>query len=297
MTALDVQKDVQKDEQKGSAVGGARRRTVVRTLPWGVIAAGVVLVLTAAVVAFPELFTRTGPLEADPLRVFLPPGDHSLLGTDQLGRDVYTRIIYGARYSLLIGAASTLIGIVVGVILGLTGGLGGKVVDEVVSRVLDLVGAFPGILLAIVLITIVGRGIPTLIVALGLWSIPRYARIVRAETLAVRQSGYVEQALTFGLRRGTLITRHVLPHATRTIPVLATIGLGTAILAASSLSFIGLGPQPPSPEWGAMLSEGRNYLSNAWWISVFPGVAVVVVVISVSVVGRYLQRRFERKDL
>lgn len=269
----------------------------LRSLPIGVSLALAFLVVVALVVAFPGLFTQQGPLQADPLRVFQAPGNHSLLGTDQLGRDVYTRIIYGARYSIFIGAAATGIGLAAGVFVGLVAGLGGKLTDEFATRLLDVIAAFPGILLAIVMITIVGRGIPTLIIALGLWSIPRYARIVRAETLLVKDSGYVEQAMTFGLRRSTLVVRHVVPHAVRSIPILATMGLGNAILAASSLSFLGLGAQPPSPEWGAMLSEGRNYVDNAWWISIFPGVAIVVVVVAVSVVGRYLQRRLENRDL
>jgi peptide/nickel transport system permease protein len=247
-------------------------------------------------VAFPGLFASKGPLDADPLKVFLSPGHGGLLGTDELGRDVWSRIVYGARYSILIGVAATAIGVFFGVLLGLVAGLAGRVADEVATRGLDVIAAFPAILLAIVLVTIVGPGIPTVIVALGIASIPRYARIVRAETLVVRRSGYVEQSVTFGLRRSTLVLRHVLPHAVVSIPILATIGLGTTILAASSLSFIGLGPKPPSPEWGAMLADGRNYLANAWWISVFPGIAIVVVVVSVSVVGRYLQRRFDHRE-
>jgi len=268
-----------------------------RIPPVGVLVALTFLVLVVLVIAFPGLFSNAGPLYADPLHVFQKPSGQHWLGTDQLGRDVYSRILYGARYSIFIGAAATAIAVTVGVVVGLVAGLGGKITDEIATRLLDVIAAFPGILLAIVLITIVGRGIPTLIVALGLWSVPRYARIVRAETQVVRESGFVEQAVTFGLRRRTLIARHVLPHAVRSIPILATMGLGYSILAASSLSFLGLGAQPPSPEWGAMLSDGRNYVDNAWWISVFPGIAIVLVVLAVSTVGRYLQRRLENRDL
>jgi peptide/nickel transport system permease protein len=279
-----------------SAGASGKLRKAISAVPLGVNIALLFLVLAALVVAFPQWFTHQSPLEANPLTVFRPPGDHSLLGTDELGRDVYTRIIYGARYSIFIGAAATAIGIVVGVIIGLIAGLGGKVTDEIATRVLDVIASFPGILLAIVLITIVGRGIPTLIVALGLWSVPRYARIVRAETKLVKDSGHVEQAVTLGLRQSTLVVRHIVPHAIVSVPILATMGLGSTILAASSLSFLGLGAQPPSPEWGAMLADGRNYINNAWWISVFPGIAIVLVVLSVSTVGRYLQRRLERRN-
>jgi peptide/nickel transport system permease protein len=268
-----------------------------RAVPPGVVVALAFIVLVVLVVAFPGLFTSKGPLEANPAIAFHAPDGRNWLGTDDLGRDVYTRILYGARYSIFIGVAATVIALAIGVVLGLTAGLGGKVTDEVTARLLDVIASFPGILLAIVMITIVGRGIPTLIAALGLWSVPRYARIVRAETQVVKDSGYVEQALTFGLSRAALIWRHVLPHAVRSIPILATMGLGFSILAASSLSFLGLGAQPPSPEWGAMLSDGRNYVENAWWISVFPGIAIVLVVLAVSTVGRYLQRRLENRDL
>jgi len=273
------------------------RRPARGRVPAGVLLALLFIALTVVVVAFPGLFTSKGPLAADPLNVFQAPGAHHWLGTDELGRDVFSRTLYGARYSLYIGVAATAISVTVGVMAGLTAGLGGKVTDEVVARLLDVIASFPGILLAVVMITIVGRGIPTLIFALGLWSVPRYARIVRAETQVVRESGYVEQALTFGLSRGTLIWRHVLPHAVRSIPILATMGLGFSILYASSLSFLGLGAQPPSPEWGAMLSDGRNYVENAWWISVFPGIAIVAVVLAVTTVGRYLQRRLDNRDL
>jgi peptide/nickel transport system permease protein len=277
----------------GRSVGlGAR----LGALPWGALLASAVLVLLLLVVAFPGLFASRGPLDADPLRVFLAPGHGGLLGTDQLGRDVWSRVVYGARYSVLIAVSATALGVLAGVLLGLLAGLGGRVTDEVTARGLDVVAAFPAILLAIVLVTIIGPGIPTVIVALAIASVPRYARIVRAETHVVRRSAYVEQSITFGLRRTTLVARHVLPHAVVSVPILATIGLGTSILAASSLSFIGLGPKPPSPEWGAMLADGRNYLQNAWWISVFPGVAIVLVVVSVSVVGRWLQRRFEHRE-
>jgi len=281
------------DPTQRDAASRARSRASV---PWGVVAAAAVLVLVVLVVALPGLFASRGPLDADPLRAFARPGDGALLGTDQLGRDVWSRVVYGARYSVFVAVAATLIGVLVGVVLGLVAGLGGRATDEVTARGLDVVAAFPAILLAIVLVTIVGPGIPTVIVALGVASVPRYARIVRAETFVVRQSGYVEQSVTFGLGRTRLVLRHVLPHAVVSVPILATIGLGSCILAASALSFIGLGPRPPSPEWGAMLSDGRNYLQNAWWISVFPGIAIVVVVVAVSVVGRWLQRRFEHRE-
>lgn len=253
------------------------------------------LALVAFAVLFPSVLAPGDPLEGDPLAAYLPPSAQHPLGTDQIGRGIYTRIIHGAQFSISIGVFATVIGVLVGVLLGLLAGLVGGVIDEAVSRILDMIAAFPGILLAIVLISLLGGGVPTLIVALGFGSVPRYARIVRSETRLLRGAGFVEQAFTLGIHPVLLIVRHVLPHAVRAVPILATIGLGNAILAAASLSFIGLGPQPPSPEWGAMLADGRNYLATAPWISMFPGVAIVSVVLAVSLLGRHLEQRSATK--
>ncbi len=251
------------------------------------------LSLVAVATLWPELLTATNPITADPLQAQLPPSAEHWLGTDHLGRDVFARVIHGARYSILIGVSAVTIGAIAGSILGLLAGLSRGLIDEAISRFLDVVSSFPDLLLALVLISFTGPGTVNLIFALGVAIIPRFARVVRAQTFVVAQSGYVEQAKTFGLTRGVLVLRHVLPHAVAQVPILATIGLGTAIISAAGLSFLGMGPQPPAPEWGAMLAEARNYLRVAWWIGVWPGLAITLTVISISILGRRWQLAFE----
>ncbi|PWD50921.1 peptide ABC transporter permease [Serinibacter arcticus] len=271
-----------------------RPRLRVPVLGWGGLAAAVVLVVVAVAAIAPGLLTGVDPLAADPLAALAAPSAEHLAGTDSLGRDVLARIIHGARYSLTIGLAATTLAALGGILLGLLAGSGNRVLDTVVARAVDVLASFPEILLALVLIAFTGPGLGNLIVAIGIAGIPRFARVVRAQTQVVRTSGYVEQARTFGLTGPRLALRHVLPNALATVPVLATIGLGGAIIGAAGLSFLGLGPQPPTPEWGAMLAENRNYLRVAWWGAVFPGLAVVLTVVSATVLGRAVQRHLER---
>ncbi|QND44929.1 ABC transporter permease (plasmid) [Rhizobium lusitanum] len=276
------------------AAGPNLRRILVAAVARpGLLAAVAFLLLVAVGATWPYLLSSYNPIAADPLQAQLPPDGAHWFGTDQLGRDVFSRVVHGARYSILIGVSAVVIAATVGSILGLAAGLTRGLVDEVITRFLDVVSAFPDLLLALVLISFTGPGTYNLIFALGVASIPRFARVVRAQTFVIAESGYVEQARTFGLAPAVLVLRHVLPHAIAQVPILATIGLGTAIISAAGLSFLGMGPQPPTPEWGAMLAEGRNYLRVAWWIGVWPGVVITLTVISVSVLGRQWQAAFE----
>ena len=269
---------------------------LARSLPYGLLAALLFLAVLALAALFPGWLAPGDPLLADPLNAMLPPSWQHWLGTDQLGRDLLSRVIYGSRYSLLISVAAIVLAVVAGTLLGLLAGLARGVVDEVIGRTVDVISAFPDLLLALMLIAFTGPGTTNLIIALGVASVPRFARVVRAQTFLVAQSGYVEQARTFGLPRWRLVLRHVLPHAVAQVPALATLGLGTAIIGTAGLSFLGMGPQPPTAEWGLMLAEGRNYLRNAWWTGVWPGVAITLTVIAVNTVGRYWQARFEGKQ-
>lgn len=265
-------------------------------LPAAVWAAILFLIVLAIAVIAPQWLAHSDPLLADPVNAQLPPSAQHWLGTDQLGRDLMTRVIYGSRYSLLISVAAMALAVVFGTLLGLVAALARGVVDELLSRAVDVISAFPDLLLALMLIAFTGPGTNNLIIALGVASVPRFARVVRAQTYSVMTSGYVEQARTFGLSRFTLITRHILPHAIAQVPALATLGLGTAIIGTAGLSFLGMGPQPPTAEWGLMLAEGRNYLRNAWWIAVWPGVFITLTVIAVNTLGRYWQARFEGRS-
>ena len=269
--------------------GPALRRRAVRP---GVLTAAAFLLLALVAAVAPGLLAGD-PLAADPLHVLEAPSGAHWFGTDQLGRDVLDRVVHGAGHSLSIGLAATLIAVGCGVLLGLLAGLSHRYADEALTRSFDALSAFPLLLLALLFIAIAGPGTVSLVVAIGIATLPHYARVVRAQTFVVRRAGYVTQAVAFGDSRTRLVLRHVLPNVLGPIPVLAMIGLGEAVLIAAGLSFLGMGPQPPSPEWGAMLAEGRGYLHIAWWASILPGCAVTATVISLTVAGRWAQRRFE----
>ncbi|MFC5834235.1 ABC transporter permease [Nonomuraea insulae] len=253
----------------------------------------VFLLLLALAVAVPGLLAGVDPLAADPLSALAPPGGEHWFGSDHLGRDVLARVVYGARHSISIGVAATALAVTSGVLLGLTAGLSPKWLDEALARAFDVLSTLPELLLALLIVAIIGPGTGNVIFAIAVAQIPNYARVIRAQTFVVRRSGYVEQAVTFGRSRLAINAGHVLPNVLGPIPVLATIGLGGAIIASSGLSFLGMGPQPPAAEWGAMLSEARNYLRVAWWEALFPGLAITLTVACLTVVGRRLQRRFE----
>jgi peptide/nickel transport system permease protein len=229
----------------------------------------------------------------DSAQTLRPPTAAHLLGTDENGRDVLARIVHGTRTSLLLGFGAIAIALVFGGLLGLAAGLGNKIVENAIMRLSDIGLAFPELLLALVVITVAGGGTANAVLAIGVANIPGYARLVRAQTLAVRSSSYVEAAHALGLSGPRVVLRHVLPNAVKPVLILATIGVGTALVAGSALSFLGLGTPPPEPEWGSMLSTARNFISRAWWYGVFPGAAITLTVISVTVVGRALRLRSE----
>ncbi|HEX5859484.1 MAG TPA: ABC transporter permease [Microbacterium sp.] len=270
-----------------------RQARLLRTdVPVGLTIAGAVLLMLVAMAVAPWLFTQVDPLLTDPLAAFQPPSPTHLFGTDQLGRDQFSRVIHGARLSLGMGFGATLIGLTAGLILGLLAGLSRGWVDRVLSRVIDVLYAFPEMLLAIIAVAVLGTGFSTLLLAIGIGSIPSYARVLRSQVLQVRSSGYAEAAVTLGQRPALIAWRHVLPNAIGPALVLATIGVGTAIIFGSALSFVGLGAQPPTPEWGLMLSDSRNYLTLAPWLALWPGAFLAATVVAVTVIGRWLQRRF-----
>ena len=276
-----------------TAAAPARPRRALPSVP--VLIAGAVLVLLVFVAAFPGLFTGASPTATNPVGALAAPSAAHWLGTDELGRDEYARIIYGARPSLLIGLSATVLAVAGGALLGLAAALSGRFGDGVLMRLVDVLLALPQLMLALLVITVLGTGVVNTAIAVAIGLIPGYARIVRAEALVVRHSGYVEAAVGLGLRRRAVVLRHILPNALGPLLVVATVGFGTAIITASGLSFLGLGAQPPSPEWGAMLSGARNYLAVGWWLGAFPGAAITLSVVSINLVGRHLQARFTRR--
>ncbi|MCD5996379.1 ABC transporter permease [Pseudomonas sp. CDFA 602] len=267
-----------------------RARTQVR--PGPLLATGFLALLIIAAL-LPELFAHSDPLAIVPHDAFHPPGWAHWFGTDQSGRDIFSRVIHGTRQSLLIGLAATALAMSIAVVLGLLGGLGGAYLDRGVSWSLEILFAFPSLILALLFVAIFGSGIGPLIVATGLGAAPGYARMVRGQVLAVRNAGYIESARALGHPPLRIITRQLLPNAMRPLIVTLTMGIGQAIVWASALSFLGLGAKPPAPEWGTMLSMGRDFIANAWWLTFFPGLFIVLTTLSTTVAGRYLQQRLE----
>ncbi|QHC54544.1 peptide/nickel transport system permease protein [Rathayibacter tanaceti] len=247
----------------------------------------VALLLVAAVA--PGLLAPADPLAVAPREAFSPPSAAHLLGTDESGRDVLSRLLAGAGASLLIGVSATAIGLVLGALLGVVAAFGGRLVDGVVGRILEVLFAFPALLLALLVIVVTGPGVVPATIAVGLSTAPGYARILRTQLLGIRDSGYVEAARVLGHSPARILLRHVLPNTFAPLAVLATLGVGQAIVWASALSYLGLGTEPPAPEWGAMLSAGRTYLASAWWLTVFPGLAIVLTTIATTVLGGRLR--------
>ncbi|WP_307793795.1 ABC transporter permease [Actinotalea soli] len=221
------------------------------------------------------------------------PSATHLLGTDQSGRDLYTRVVHGARESLTIGLGATALAMALAVTLGVASGLGGRVTDRVIGGALEVAFAFPVMLLALLLVAVRGPSSATLVIAVGIGSAPGYARMVRGQVLAVRREPYVEAAAALGHPRHRVVLQHVLPNAVRPLLAIATLGVGQSIVWASGLAFLGMGVAPPSPEWGALLEAGRMYVTTAWWLEVVPGLAIVAVAVALTTLGRTLQQRLE----
>lgn len=264
-----------------------------RHLPWGATLALTFLLFVLVAALLPGWFATDDPLAIVPAQAFQAPSQAHWFGTDQSGRDIFSRVIHGTRQSLLIGIAATALAMSIAVVLGLLGGLGGTLADRLVGWLLEILFAFPGLVLALLFVAVFGSGIGPLIVATGLGAAPGYARMVRGQVLAVRNAGYIEAARALGHSPARIILRQLLPNAMRPLIVTLTMGIGQAIVWASALSFLGLGAKPPAPEWGTMLSMGRDFIASAWWLTFFPGLFIVLTTLSTTVAGRYLQKRLE----
>lgn len=250
-----------------------------------VVLAGLVFaaLLAESIVPRDDIFT---PDIANRLQA--PSGEH-WFGTDELGRDVFARVLAGAEVSLRVGAVAVGISLTAGVVVGLLAGYFGRWVDDTLMRVMDVLFAFPALLMAIAVLAILGAGSTNAMIAIGIVYTPIFARITRASVLSVREEVYVRAARSAGAGNVRIIVRHVLPNVTAPIIVQTSISLAFAILSEAALSFVGLGTQPPDPSWGRMLSEGRGFIEQAWWMAVFPGAAIFVTVLAFNVLGDALR--------
>jgi ABC-type dipeptide/oligopeptide/nickel transport system permease subunit len=270
----------------GRSFPALRRLRQTRLVNFGLVILG--LVVLCAI--FAPVISPYDPLKQDYLAIAQAPSSAHWLGTDDLGRDVLSRIIYGSRVSLQVGAISVAIAVVFGAVLGLLSGYMGGVVDEVIMRFVDAVQAFPGLILALGLTAALGPSIRNVMIAIGFISSPTIARLARAQTLSIRESEYVSAARVSGASASRIISRHIWPNATSPIIVQATLLVATAIVTEASLSFLGVGVQPPTPSWGSMLRTGSQYLEVAPWLAFAPGVAIFLTVLSFNFIGDGLRQ-------
>ncbi len=263
-------------------------RRAVRANPVALAALAFLAVLGLTVLGAPAL-TAHDPLAMAPSQQFLPPGPDHPAGTDLFGRDVATRLLFGGRLTLGIGVFAVLIAALPGTALGLLAGYHGRWTDRLISWLVDVMLSFPSILLALTIVAALGPGVANITLAVGISGIPNYTRLVRGQVLSVRRQPYVRAAVTVGCTDVRILLRHILPNVVGPIIVLAALDAGWAILNASALSFLGLGVQPPTPEWGAMLNEGRGYLRDAPWVTVAPGLAIALTVLAINLLGDALR--------
>jgi len=249
----------------------------------------VVLGLIGAVAFLAPWLAPYDPIRVDPAAALSRPGGEHPLGTDQYGRDILSRVMVGARLSLLTGLGAVAIALGAGLVLGLLSGVLGGWTDLLFMRLVDIMLAFPSILMALVVVAVLGQGTANVMVAVGVSLVPTFVRLVRGDVLTVKENVYVEAARALGCGAGRLAWRHVLPNVVAPVIVLSTVAIAWSIILGASLSFLGLGPRPPIPEWGIDLSNGRSYLLRAWWISSVPGVCIILTVVAVNLVGDALR--------
>ncbi|MDF2559851.1 MAG: peptide transporter permease [Microbacterium sp.] len=269
--------------------GSAPRRRL-RGRAWGLYLAYTVVALAVLWAVIPGVFAPGDPLTGVPADKLLPPSAAHWFGTDTLGRDLFGRVVHGAVHSLSGALIAVTVGLALGTLIGAIAGAVGGVVDDVLMRVVDVLLAIPGLLLALTVIILLGFGTVNAAIAVGLGSVAAFARLMRAEVARVRRTEYVEAAFGSGGTFFTVLRRHVLPNSLTPIVALAALQFGTAILAISTLGFLGYGAPPPTPEWGLLIADGRNYVGTAWWLTALPGLVVVIVVLSANRISHRIGR-------
>lgn len=246
---------------------------------------GLILILLVFASLAAPLITDKDPNKTEPSLALKSPSLQYPMGTDNIGRDTFTRFLYGGRLSLRIGLTGITIGAVIGILFGLISGYTGGWVDAAISWLTDVLMSFPDILLALAIIAILGPGITNAMLAIGIAFVPSFMRLTRSSVLSLRDMTYVEAARAMGSSDARILLRHILPNSIRTLLVLITLGIGSSILAGAALNFLGLGAEPPTAEWGAMLNAGMKFVRQAWWLTVFPGAGIFLAVLSINLIG------------
>lgn len=257
---------------------------------------GLIIVLIVTFIAiFAPLLSPHDPAAINPAQMLKPPfwmeggSTANLLGTDNLGRDILSRILYGSQVSLLVGITSVVVAGFIGVTVGLISGYFGGIIDNLLMRLVDSFLAIPTILFSLVILSIFGPSVITLIVVLGATNWVNYARLVRGEVLSIKERDFVRAAHSIGVKNSKIITRHLLPNVISSFIVISTLSVATTIILEASLSFLGLGVQPPTVSWGTILSDGRDYLATSWWLATFPGIAITITVLGIIFLGDWLR--------
>ncbi|WP_435310269.1 ABC transporter permease [Primorskyibacter sedentarius] len=260
-------------------------------------AIGVVLLLILVLTsAFAPWIAPFDPAQMDVGSRLAAPNETNIFGTDLFARDIFSRIVWGGRYSLTVGIATVLFALVIGSALGILLGYSGGRIDAVGSRGIDVMLGFPSVVLAILVVVVLGVGLVNVVVAVGIAQVPRFARVARGAVLSVKEQLFIDSARAIGAGDWRIMSRHLLPNVVPTLIVLGTLNLGEAILSTATLSFLGLGAQPPTPEWGAMLNSGREYMRYAPWMMIFPGLALFLAVMSVNLIGDRLSYLLDPKS-
>ena len=269
-----------------SPVGQVVRRLVRNR---GATAGGALLFALVGMATFAPLVARYDPIQTSYSDALVGPSFRHPLGTDRYGRDLFSRLVFGGRLSLTTGLIAVAIGASVGVLLGLPSGYYGGWLDDVVMRVMDVMLAFPGILFAMAIVAILGSGLTNVMIAVGISSIPGFVRLVRGSVLSAAEHVYVEAARALGCRGGRIMGLHLLPNIVAPLVTYATLRVSVAIISVASLNFLGLGAQPPTPEWGVMLADGRDYMRDYWWLATFPGLAIMATTLSINLFSNGLR--------
>ena len=274
------------DEDNEVVVGNQLRRMWYSFCKRKVAVLGLVIVLIYIIVAiFAPLLAPYDPVKQDLANMLQTPGPKHLLGTDEMGRDILSRIIYGARISMKVGFYAVGVAFVIGIPLGIFAGYFGGKVDLLIMRAMDVLLAFPGILLSIVFVSVLGPNLDNAILSVGIYTVPNFARMARGETLALRNSEFIEAARAMGSGDIRIVFSHILINIVSPMIVMGTLSFGTAIITTSGMGFLGIGAQPPTPEWGLMISAGRDYLRDYWHIAIIPGLAIVVTAFALNMLG------------